>query len=274
MPTRSTCSSSETPTPTSSSARSPNRSPSASANSSSTPGRSPSAAPPRSWPAGPPGSVCGSPSRAGSATTTRAAYVRDALTARGVDTRALRLDPDLPTPLTVVLTRGRRPRHPHRAGHPDRHQRRRRARRSCWPPPGTCTPASYFLHARGSPPTCPSCSRPPATTAPRPPWTPATTPPGAGTGPPSTPSSPRPTSCCPTRREAVQLAGPPHRHPGAAAALLAGPRPADVVVKNGARRRPVPRRPHPAHRTGHRRRRPRTRSAPGTASTPGSSPPS
>ncbi|MFD4633914.1 carbohydrate kinase family protein [Streptomyces sp. NPDC058284] len=33
-------------------------------------------------------------------------YVRDELTARGVDTRALTLDPALPTPLTVVLTRG------------------------------------------------------------------------------------------------------------------------------------------------------------------------
>ncbi|MGP2442378.1 carbohydrate kinase family protein [Streptomyces sp. JW3] len=32
-------------------------------------------------------------------------YVRDALTARGVDTRGLRVDPELPTPLTVVLTR-------------------------------------------------------------------------------------------------------------------------------------------------------------------------
>ncbi|MEU1117581.1 carbohydrate kinase family protein [Streptomyces sp. NPDC005879] len=33
-------------------------------------------------------------------------YLRDALTAHGVDTRALTLDPDRPTPLTVVLTRG------------------------------------------------------------------------------------------------------------------------------------------------------------------------
>lgn len=33
-------------------------------------------------------------------------YMRDALTARGVDTRALHLDASLPTPLTVVLTRG------------------------------------------------------------------------------------------------------------------------------------------------------------------------
>lgn len=33
-------------------------------------------------------------------------YVRDALAARGVDTRALTLDPALPTPLTAVLTRG------------------------------------------------------------------------------------------------------------------------------------------------------------------------
>ncbi|MBT2410533.1 carbohydrate kinase family protein [Streptomyces sp. ISL-12] len=32
-------------------------------------------------------------------------YVRDTLTARGVDTRGLRTDPELPTPLTVVLTR-------------------------------------------------------------------------------------------------------------------------------------------------------------------------
>ncbi|MFC4031253.1 carbohydrate kinase family protein [Streptomyces polygonati] len=32
-------------------------------------------------------------------------FVRDALAARGVDTGALRLDPDLPTPLTVVLNR-------------------------------------------------------------------------------------------------------------------------------------------------------------------------
>ncbi|WP_093607774.1 carbohydrate kinase family protein [Streptomyces indicus] len=33
-------------------------------------------------------------------------YLRDALAARGVDTRALHMDPALPTPLTVVLTRG------------------------------------------------------------------------------------------------------------------------------------------------------------------------
>ncbi|MEU6121270.1 carbohydrate kinase family protein [Streptomyces sp. NPDC047123] len=33
-------------------------------------------------------------------------YVRDELTAHGVDTRALTLDPARPTPLTVVLTRG------------------------------------------------------------------------------------------------------------------------------------------------------------------------
>ncbi|MGW3582848.1 carbohydrate kinase family protein [Streptomyces rubiginosohelvolus] len=33
-------------------------------------------------------------------------YLRDALSGRGVDTRALLMDPDLPTPLTVVLTRG------------------------------------------------------------------------------------------------------------------------------------------------------------------------
>ncbi|THC55215.1 carbohydrate kinase family protein [Streptomyces sp. A1499] len=33
-------------------------------------------------------------------------YIRDALTARGVDTHALTLDPDRATPLTVVLTRG------------------------------------------------------------------------------------------------------------------------------------------------------------------------
>jgi sugar/nucleoside kinase (ribokinase family) len=33
-------------------------------------------------------------------------FVRDALTARGVDTDALRTDPDLPTPLTAVVTRG------------------------------------------------------------------------------------------------------------------------------------------------------------------------
>ncbi|MEV8316450.1 carbohydrate kinase family protein [Streptomyces sp. NPDC059900] len=33
-------------------------------------------------------------------------YLRDTLTERGVDTRALHLDPDRPTPLTVVLTRG------------------------------------------------------------------------------------------------------------------------------------------------------------------------
>ncbi|KUF18919.1 carbohydrate kinase family protein [Streptomyces silvensis] len=33
-------------------------------------------------------------------------YVRDALADRGVDTHALTLDPDLSTPLTVVLTRG------------------------------------------------------------------------------------------------------------------------------------------------------------------------
>ncbi len=33
------------------------------------------------------------------------AYVRDALAARGVDTTALRVDPDLPTPLTAVLVR-------------------------------------------------------------------------------------------------------------------------------------------------------------------------
>jgi sugar/nucleoside kinase (ribokinase family) len=33
-------------------------------------------------------------------------FVRDALAARGVDVGALRLDPDLPTPLTVVVTRG------------------------------------------------------------------------------------------------------------------------------------------------------------------------
>jgi sugar/nucleoside kinase (ribokinase family) len=32
-------------------------------------------------------------------------FVRDGLAARGVDTTALRLDPDLPTPLTVVLNR-------------------------------------------------------------------------------------------------------------------------------------------------------------------------
>lgn len=35
-------------------------------------------------------------------------FVRDALTARGVDTAALRMDPALPTPLTVVVTRGGR----------------------------------------------------------------------------------------------------------------------------------------------------------------------
>lgn len=34
------------------------------------------------------------------------AYVRDALASRGVDTSALRTDPDLATPLTAVLTRG------------------------------------------------------------------------------------------------------------------------------------------------------------------------
>ncbi len=33
-------------------------------------------------------------------------YLREALSSRGVDTRALRMDPALPTPLTVVLTRG------------------------------------------------------------------------------------------------------------------------------------------------------------------------
>ncbi|MEU5998323.1 MULTISPECIES: carbohydrate kinase family protein [unclassified Streptomyces] len=33
-------------------------------------------------------------------------YMRDALTARGVDTRALRMDASRPTPLTVVLTQG------------------------------------------------------------------------------------------------------------------------------------------------------------------------
>ncbi|NSC20173.1 carbohydrate kinase family protein [Streptomyces albus subsp. chlorinus] len=33
-------------------------------------------------------------------------FVRDALAVRGVDTAALRVDPDLPTPLTVVVTRG------------------------------------------------------------------------------------------------------------------------------------------------------------------------
>ncbi|NGO77132.1 carbohydrate kinase family protein [Streptomyces sp. YC504] len=33
-------------------------------------------------------------------------YLRDTLAARGVDTRGLRMDPDRPTPLTVVLTRG------------------------------------------------------------------------------------------------------------------------------------------------------------------------
>ncbi|MBC9712682.1 carbohydrate kinase family protein [Streptomyces sp. TRM66268-LWL] len=33
-------------------------------------------------------------------------YLRDTLAARGVDTRGLRRDPDRPTPLTVVLTRG------------------------------------------------------------------------------------------------------------------------------------------------------------------------
>ncbi|MEV5413793.1 carbohydrate kinase family protein [Thermopolyspora sp. NPDC052614] len=33
-------------------------------------------------------------------------YVRDTLASRGVDVSGLRLDPDLPTPLTVVLTRG------------------------------------------------------------------------------------------------------------------------------------------------------------------------
>ncbi|WP_199551911.1 carbohydrate kinase family protein [Streptomyces sp. N35] len=33
-------------------------------------------------------------------------YLRDTLAVRGVDTRALRMDPGLPTPLTVVLTRG------------------------------------------------------------------------------------------------------------------------------------------------------------------------
>lgn len=33
-------------------------------------------------------------------------YVRDALTARGVDTRALRMDTSRPTPLTVVLSQG------------------------------------------------------------------------------------------------------------------------------------------------------------------------
>ncbi|MER7173850.1 carbohydrate kinase family protein [Streptomyces mesophilus] len=33
-------------------------------------------------------------------------YLRDTLAARGVDTRGLSMDPDRPTPLTVVLTRG------------------------------------------------------------------------------------------------------------------------------------------------------------------------
>ncbi|GHF40630.1 sugar/nucleoside kinase (ribokinase family) [Amycolatopsis bartoniae] len=33
-------------------------------------------------------------------------FVRDVLEERGVDTRALHTDPDLPTPLTIVLTRG------------------------------------------------------------------------------------------------------------------------------------------------------------------------
>ncbi|UNZ20848.1 carbohydrate kinase family protein [Streptomyces sp. 891-h] len=36
-------------------------------------------------------------------------FVRDALAARGVDISALRVDPELPTPLTVVVTRGKGP---------------------------------------------------------------------------------------------------------------------------------------------------------------------
>ena len=161
----------------------------------------------------------------------------------GVDTEALRLDPGLPTPLTVVVTRrgtttarSSRPRAPFPPP-----PGRRRAAGGCWPPTPACA-RGLLLPAAPLAAALPELlARRPARTAPRHRWTPATTPPGAGSRAARPRSLAETDFLLPNAREAVarhtprlprtlRSAGPgrrrcwpPHRGTGT-----------HVVVKNGA----------------------------------------
>ena len=192
------------------------------------PACSPWAAPGRSPRAARPGSGCRSPSPAASVTTTPADSCVLALAERGVNTDALRTDPDLPTPLTVIVTRGEDRAMLTAARHAAA-TRASTCRRSCWPTAGTCMSASYFLMpalAASLPGVLgagPPARRDHVTRHERRP--------GRGVGPGWPGAGGDRTSCCRTRREACAIAGESTVEDAAAALPRSGP---TVVVKNGA----------------------------------------